>query len=173
MQGKKWICKKTRPDTAKALAFLKSAAKTASETSNSLLTSKISQTSDCIINCGCLVFPTSLRYGGIVNCFSLTLIVFSLSYDCDLIIALFTLQVAYRKLAKKLLETDFSPAQLTPEMTIAEQLRPLKNPAYQKQAKDLMHKYHLNVELPVSKRESFYYDCVHASEHNAWTSHEI
>ena len=45
MLDKKWICKKTRPDTAKLLAFLKSAAKTASETSNSLQTSKILQNS--------------------------------------------------------------------------------------------------------------------------------
>ena len=36
---------KTRPDTAKPLAFFKSAAKTTSETSNSLQTSKISLTS--------------------------------------------------------------------------------------------------------------------------------
>ena len=42
---KKWICKKTRPDTAKPLAFLKPPAKTTSETFNSLQTSKISQTS--------------------------------------------------------------------------------------------------------------------------------
>jgi len=47
-------------------------------------------------------------------------------------------------------EKEFSPSEQTPEMQIAEQLRPLKSSAYQKQAKDLMHKYHLNVELPVS-----------------------
>ena len=45
MLDKKWICKKSRPDTAKPLAFLKSASKTTSEASNSLQTSKISQTS--------------------------------------------------------------------------------------------------------------------------------
>ena len=50
-----------------------------------------------------------------------------------------------------MLENEFSPSEQTPEMHIADQLRPFKPSKYQKQAKDLMHKYHLNVELPVSK----------------------
>ena len=51
MPDKKWICEKSRPDTAKPLAFLKSASKTTSEASNSLQTSKISQPSVIHYSC--------------------------------------------------------------------------------------------------------------------------
>ena len=45
VKNKVEICRKTRPDTAKLLAFLKSAAKNTPSTIYSFMTSKISQTS--------------------------------------------------------------------------------------------------------------------------------
>ena len=53
-----------------------------------------------------------------------------------------------------MLETDFSSIPQTQEMFIADQLKPLKPSIYQQIAKDLMHKYHLDIELPVSGREA-------------------
>ena len=49
------------------------------------------------------------------------------------------------------METKFSSTKMTPEMFIAKQLKKLQPSQYQKEAKDLVHKYHLNVELPVKE----------------------
>nr|CAB3264277.1 nebulin [Phallusia mammillata] len=55
---------------------------------------------------------------------------------------------AYKEDSKKTLETGFTPSAQTQEMEISNKLKPLAPSEYQKRAKDLLHKYHLNVELP-------------------------
>nr|XP_026693118.1 nebulin [Ciona intestinalis] len=55
---------------------------------------------------------------------------------------------SYKEDGMKRLATEFSPLDETHEMVISKQLKPLQPAEYQKLAKELQHKYHLNVELP-------------------------
>jgi len=49
------------------------------------------------------------------------------------------------------LATEFTPEAQPSEMLMALKLKAIAPFQYTKQAKDIMHKYHLDVELPVSR----------------------